>query len=177
MTSILRKVKSLPALIKRQKSSQKLGKLCNSVPLSYGQPPSQRRNWLFLEQCYLLERLADYFVTLHGENEEDNRGQRRVWYWANDFDEEYPMTYHIDDDSTISGSDPRPTTSSTATPMNDQQSIFGTIMNTFLLSSYHHFNIVYDPDLSFPMQTHDSIDEEIIDSQKDPIDGLDKCHD
>jgi hypothetical protein len=94
MSSILRKVKSLPALIKKRKSSQKLDKLC--VP-TYGSAPSQPRNWLFLEHCLLLENLTDYFIALHREEKEE-----KVWYWANDVDEEYPMTYQPDSTSMVS---------------------------------------------------------------------------
>jgi hypothetical protein len=94
MSFILRKVKSLPALIKKRKSSQKLEKLCDSI---YESPPSRPRNWLFLEHCRLLENLTDYFIALHEEEKEE-----RVWYWANDVDEEYPMRYHPDSMSMVS---------------------------------------------------------------------------
>ena len=103
MSSILRKVKSLPALLKRRKSSQKLEKLCNSIPLPYDEPSPRPTNWLFLERCQLLETLADYFIELHEEKKED-REQRGVWYWANDFDEVYPMTYRPNNNSTVSDS-------------------------------------------------------------------------
>ena len=104
MSSILRKVKSLPALIEKRKSSQKLEKLCDSTPLPYEQPPSRPRNWLFLECCQLLEYLVDYFIVLHGEDEESSPEQGKIWYWENDFDEEYPMTYRPDNDSMVSDS-------------------------------------------------------------------------
>ena len=94
MSSILRKVKSLPALIKKRKFSQKLEKLCDSI---YESPPPQPQNWLFLEHCRLLENLADYFITLHREEKEE-----KIWYWANDIDEEYPMTYQPDSMSMVS---------------------------------------------------------------------------
>jgi len=71
MSSILRKVKSLPALIKKRKSIQKLEKLCDLTPLPYERPPSRPRNWLFLEHCQLLERLVDCFIELHGADEKD----------------------------------------------------------------------------------------------------------
>src|SRR5271156_1156157 len=96
MSSILRKVKSLPALIKKRKSSQKLEKLCDSI---YESPPPRPRNWLFLEHCRLLENLANYFIVLHREEKEG-----KVWYWVNDIDEEYPMTYQLDSMSMVSDS-------------------------------------------------------------------------
>ena len=133
MSSLLRKVKSLPALIKRRKSIQKFEKLCNSIPLSYERPPSLPRNWLFLENCQLLERLVVYFITLHGQDEEEN-SQGKVWYWANDIDEEYPMTYRLDDDSMVSdsllrelGLDSTPT----APLANDQQAILAQYFKTY----------------------------------------------
>ena len=104
MSSILRKVKSLPALIKRRKSSQKLEKLCASIPLPYERPPSLPSNWLFLEHCHRLTELVDYFIAVHGLDEDENEGQGKVWYWANDIDEEYPMTYQLDADSQVSDS-------------------------------------------------------------------------
>ena len=104
MSSILRKVKSLPTLIKKQKSSQKLEKLCDSTPLPYKEPPSRPRNWLFLERCHLLEALADYFIAIHGEEDEDRKGRGQVWYWGNDIDEQYPMTYQLDATSMVSDS-------------------------------------------------------------------------
>jgi hypothetical protein len=102
MSSILRKVKSLPTLIKKRKSTQKLEKTCDSIPLPSERPPSRPRNWLFLKHCRQLENLVDYFIALHDENEDSNR--KEVWYWANDLDEEYPMTYQPDNDSRISDS-------------------------------------------------------------------------
>jgi hypothetical protein len=105
MSSILRKVKSLPALLKKRKSSQKLEKLCDSIPLPSERPLSRPRNWLFLEHCQLLERLTDYFIALHDRDEEDEQEQEeRIWYWANDFDNDYPMTYRPDNDSIVSDS-------------------------------------------------------------------------
>ena len=94
MSSILRKVTSLPALIKKRKSSQKFEKLCNTT---YESPPPRPQNWLFLEHCRLLENLANYFMILHREEEE-----AKVWYWANNVDEEYPMTYQLDSTSMVS---------------------------------------------------------------------------
>jgi hypothetical protein len=94
MSSILIKVKSLPALIKKRKSSQKLEKLCDSI---YKTPPPRPRNWLFVEHCQLLEDLANYFIVLHREEKEE-----KVWYWANDVDEEYPVTYQLDSTSMVS---------------------------------------------------------------------------
>jgi hypothetical protein len=116
MSSILRKVKSLPALIKKRKSSQKLEKLCDST---YKSPPPRPRNWLFLEHCRLLENLVDYFIVLHREEE-----KAKVWYWANDIDEEYPMNYRLDSTSMVSDSllFIQPTDSSSATRLSvDQQ--------------------------------------------------------
>lgn len=104
MSSILRKVKSLPTLIRKQKSSQKLEKICNSIPLPSERPPSRPRDWLFLEHCRSLEHLVNHFIALHGEDDESIREQERIWYWANDFNEEYPMTYRPDNDSTVSDS-------------------------------------------------------------------------
>jgi hypothetical protein len=127
MSSILRKVKSLPALIKKRKSIQKLEKLCDSTPLPYERPPSRPRNWLFLEHCQLLERLVDCFIELHGADEKDGREQEKIWYWANDFDEEYPMTYRPDNDSMVSDSLIRDLglDSSLIAPLtNDQQTAF-----------------------------------------------------
>ena len=96
MSFILRKVKSIPTLIRKRKSSQKLEKLCDSIHES--QPP-RPRNWLFLERCQLLEDLANYFIVLHQEKKREN-----IWYWANDIDEDYPMTYEIDSMSMVSDS-------------------------------------------------------------------------
>jgi hypothetical protein len=127
MSSILRKVKSLPALIKRRKSIQKLEKLCDLTPLPYERPPSRPRNWLFLERCQLLERLVDCFIELHGADEKDGREQEKIWYWANDFDEEYPMTYRPDNDSMVSDSlirDLGLDSSFTVPLTNDQQTTF-----------------------------------------------------
>ena len=104
MSSVLRKVKSLPTLIKRRKSSQKLEKICASIPLPYERPPSLPRNWLFLEQCRLMTELVDYFIAIHDLDEDENEGQEKVWYWANDIDREYPMTYRLDVDSEVSDS-------------------------------------------------------------------------
>ena len=56
---------------------------------------------MFLEHCQLLESLIDYFIAIHEEEERDDQ-ENRTWYWANDFDEEYPMTYRPDNDSTVS---------------------------------------------------------------------------
>ena len=96
MSSILRKVKSLPALIKKRKSSRKLEKLCGPI---YESSPPRPRNWLFLEHCRLLEDLTNYFIALYqDENEEE------VWYWANDIDEKYPMTYRLNSTSMVSDS-------------------------------------------------------------------------
>src|SRR5271163_3663819 len=102
MSSILRKVKSLPTLIKKRKSTQKLEKICNLIPLPSERPLSRPQNWRFLEHCRLLENLVDYFIALHNENEDSNR--KEVWYWANDLDEEYPMTYRPDNDAMVSDS-------------------------------------------------------------------------
>src|SRR5271156_5562721 len=116
MSSILRKVKSLPALIKKRKSSQNLEKLCDSI---YESPPPRPRNWLFLEHCRLLENLANYFIVLHQEGKEG-----KVWYWANDVDEEYPMTYQLDSTSMVSDAllfnQPSPSSSTTRLTMNQQ---------------------------------------------------------
>ena len=116
MSFILRKVKSLPALIKKRKSSQKLEKLCDAT---YESSPPRPRNWLFLEHCRLLENLANYFMILHREEEE-----AKVWYWANDVDEEYPMTYQLDSTSMVSDAllFNQPSDSSSATRLTvDQQ--------------------------------------------------------
>ena len=127
MSSIIRKVKSLPALIKKRKSSQKLENLCDSIPLPYERPPSRPQNWLFLERCRLMMDLVDYFIATHNETEDSAQGQKEVWYWANDFDEEYPMTYQVDDNCTVSDSllqglelEPTPTTPLT---MNQQTTL------------------------------------------------------
>ena len=104
MSAILRKVKSLPSLIRKQKSSRKLEKLCDMIPLPYEEPPSRPMNWLFLERCHLMMILVDYFIALHGMDDEENGEQGKVWYWANDIDEEYPMTYQPDNDSMVSDS-------------------------------------------------------------------------
>ena len=48
--------------------------------------------------------LVDYLIALHGQDEDDNEEQEQVWYWANDVDEEYPMTYQLDADSMVSDS-------------------------------------------------------------------------
>lgn len=104
MSFILRKVKSLPALIRKQKSNRKLEKICDSIPLPSERLSSRPRNWLFLERCRLLEYLADYFIVLHDEDDESSGEQGKIWYWANDFDEEYPMTYRPDNNSTVSDS-------------------------------------------------------------------------
>jgi len=111
MSFILRKVKSLPALIKKRKSSQKLEKLCDSI---YESPSPRPRNWLFLERCRLLENLANYFIVLHREEKE-----KKVWYWANDVDEEYPMTYELDSTSMVSDAllFNQPSESSSTTPL------------------------------------------------------------
>ena len=98
MSSILRKVKSVPNLIKRRKSGQKLEKLCDPI---YEPEPLRPRNWLFLEHCRLMTELVDYFIMLH-EDEDDEK--KEVWYWANDIDEENPMTYQVDSKSTVSNS-------------------------------------------------------------------------
>src|SRR5271163_4323427 len=98
MSSILRKVKSLPTLIRKRK----LEKICDLIPLPSERQPSRPRNWHFLEHCHLLENLVDYCIALHDDNKDSN--QKEVWYWANDFDEEYPMTYQPDNDSTVSDS-------------------------------------------------------------------------
>ena len=128
MSSILRKVKSLPTLLKKRKSSQKLAKLYDSIPLPSERPLSRPRNWLFLEHCQLLEQLTDYFIALHNKDEENEQGQEeRIWYWANDFDEEYPMTYRPDNDSSVSNSLLRGLglDSSFTVPLtNDQQTTF-----------------------------------------------------
>src|SRR5277367_6704621 len=104
MSSFLRKVKSLPTLIKKRKSVQKLEKLRDSTPLSYKEPPSRPRNWLFLERCQRLEHLVDHVIALQGMDEENNLELGRIGYWANDFNEEYPMTYQPDNDSMVSDS-------------------------------------------------------------------------
>ena len=72
MSSILRKVKSLPVLMKKRESSQKLKKLCDSI---YEPQPPRPRNWLFVERCRLLEDLANYFIVLQEKEE-------KVWYWS-----------------------------------------------------------------------------------------------
>jgi hypothetical protein len=52
-----------------------------------------------------MTELVDYFITLHGQDEDDDdRKQGKVWYWANDIDEEYPMTYQLDGNSMVSDS-------------------------------------------------------------------------
>ena len=101
--AILRKVKSLPTLIRKQKSTRKLEKICDSIPLPSERPPSRPRNWLFLEHCQLLEHLVDHFIALHKEDKGDGE-ENRTWYWANNFDEEYPMTYQPDNNSMVSNS-------------------------------------------------------------------------
>ena len=104
MSFILHKVKSLPALIKKQKSAQKVKKLCDSTRLTYEEPPARPRNWLFLERCRLMMELVDYLIALHGQDEDSNKEQKKVWYWANDVNKEYPMTYQLDADSMVSDS-------------------------------------------------------------------------
>ena len=96
MSSILRKVLSLPNLIKKRKSQQKIDKLCE---LTYEYRPPRPSNWLFLERCQLMTELVDYFIELYKEEEEE--GQAEVWYWANDINEEYPMTYRLGLESTV----------------------------------------------------------------------------
>ena len=138
MSSILRKVKSLPALLKKRKSSQKLEKLCDSIPLPFERPLSRPRNWLFLEHCQLLERLTGYFITLHDTDEEDEQRhdtdeeseqeqEEKICYWANDFDNNYPMTYRPDNNSSVSDSllrGLRLDSSFTVPLTNDQQTTF-----------------------------------------------------
>src|SRR5277367_6099824 len=134
MSSILHKVKSSPTLIRKRKSSQKLKQICDSIPLPSEQPPSRPRNWLFLEHCRLLEHLVDYFIALHDEDEENRRGQGEIWYWANDFDEEYPMTYRPDNDSVVSDSllrGLRLDSSLTVPLTNDQLTTFARYFRTY----------------------------------------------
>jgi len=133
MSSILRKVKSLPALLKKQKSTRKLEKLCDSIPLPSERPPSRPRNWLFLEHCQLLERLVDQVIALHEEDEGDGQ-ENRTWYWANDFDKEYPMTYQPDNNSRVSDSlrrDQRLDSSFEVPLTNDQQTTLTRYFRTY----------------------------------------------
>ena len=47
-------MKSLPTLIKKQKSIRKLAKLCELTRLAYEEPPARPWNWLFLKHCHLI---------------------------------------------------------------------------------------------------------------------------
>ena len=89
MSTIIRKVKSIPFLLKRKKAVENL-----ELFIQRYEPPSSAH---YLEVDYLkrhqiAERLVDYILLLHEQHDEPRRiGE--VWYWGNDVHREFPMTY------------------------------------------------------------------------------------
>ena len=102
MFAVLRKVQSVPNLIKRRKSRQKLEKLC--FPPYDNRLSHSSTYWPLSERRHLLEKLVDYFIVLHESDDEEQSGEMKVWYWENDIDEEYPVTCQLGPESTNSDS-------------------------------------------------------------------------
>jgi hypothetical protein len=89
MSAILRKVKSIPFLMKRKQATENL-----ETFIQKSEPPSSDRDedLDFLKRLQLAEQLADYLIALHERHDGPHR-RGKVWYWGNDVDQEFPMTY------------------------------------------------------------------------------------
>jgi hypothetical protein len=89
MSTVLRKVKSIPFLMKKKKVAQQLEAFIQQY-----EPPStdHYQDVDFLRRHWLAERLVDVMLLLH---EQHDRPQRRgqIWYWGNDINRDFPMTY------------------------------------------------------------------------------------
>ena len=86
--NIIRKIKSLPSLPRRRKIAQKFKEELDSYAYLFDWPVESKRE----KNCALLLRLVDYLLIVN-DLHEDERGNHKVWYWANDLNREFPMTY------------------------------------------------------------------------------------
>ena len=89
MSAILRKVKSIPFLMKRKQATENL-----ETFIKKSEPPSSDRDedLDFLKQLQLAEQLVNYLIVLHKQHDGPHR-RDKVWYWGNDVDQEFPMMY------------------------------------------------------------------------------------
>ena len=89
MSAILRKVKSIPFLMKRRKATENI-----EAFIQRREPPSFERDEDvdFFRRLRMAERLVDYMILLD-EQRDGPRRHGEVWYWGNDVDQEFPMTY------------------------------------------------------------------------------------
>jgi hypothetical protein len=89
MSALLRKVKSIPFLMKRKKATENL----EAFIQRYEPPSSDHDQDLdFLRRLRLAERIVDYLILLHEQHDRPRR-HGEVWYWGNDVNREFPMTY------------------------------------------------------------------------------------
>ena len=89
MSKLLRKVLSLPELSRRRKIRQKLEEQCDFY---YPDWILQPTGWEYVQRVELLLKLADYLIFMH-VGDMEKRGNNEVWYWINDINQEFPMTY------------------------------------------------------------------------------------
>ena len=89
MPNILRKVKSMPFLLKRKKTEKHL----EAFLLRY-EPPSFENDFDldYFKRLRLAERLVENMLLLH-EQHDRPRQNGEIWYWGNDINREFPMTH------------------------------------------------------------------------------------
>jgi hypothetical protein len=89
MSVTLRKVKSIPFLMKKKKVTENL----ETFIQRYEPPSSDHYQDLdFLRRLRLAERIVDHLLLLHEQHDEPRR-DGEVWYWGNDVNREFPMKY------------------------------------------------------------------------------------
>ena len=89
MSKLLRKVLSTPELRRKRKIEQKLEDICD---FHYPDRIIRPRGWEYVQRVDLLLKLADYLILMH-VGDVEKRGNNEVWYWINDINQEFPMTY------------------------------------------------------------------------------------
>jgi hypothetical protein len=89
MSKLLRKVLSLPEISRRRRIRQKLEEQCDFY---YPDRILQPTGWEYVQRVELLLKLADYLILMH-VGDVEKRGNNEEWYWINDINQEFPMTY------------------------------------------------------------------------------------
>jgi hypothetical protein len=89
MSTFLRKVKSIPFLMKRKKVAEDLEAFIQRYEFP---SPDHYLDLDFSRRLRLAERIVDHLILLHEQHDEPRR-DGEVWYWGNDVDREFPMTF------------------------------------------------------------------------------------
>ena len=89
MSTILRKAKSIPFLLKKKKVAEQLEAFIRRHEFHFS---DHYLDVDFLRRHRLAERLVDHVVLLHNQNDGPQR-DGEAWYWGNDINREFPMTY------------------------------------------------------------------------------------